>query len=158
MLSFAARCFYLAFQFYDELAYAWLIHRLDQPERFIENSSLMFRKVWQPGDCAQFSSIQSCARWTHTHYYFLIDCQGHRRNIGCLKRARNQRNGLMAQSRGRDQKCCLHFVSLDAFNEARNHLFNQPPRIGNETAATPKHRIKLADNAVALKLKQTTQG
>ena len=28
VLAFAARCFHLAFQFYDELVYAGLIHRL----------------------------------------------------------------------------------------------------------------------------------
>src|SRR5258705_8251653 len=117
----------------------------------------MFREVWQPGYRTQFSSVQSCARWTHSHHYFLIDCQRHRRNIGCLECSRNQRNGLMAQPRGRNQKCRLHFVTLYTFNQPRNHLFSQPRRVGNETAATPKDWIKLSDNPVGFKLEQTTE-
>src|SRR5882672_11725481 len=63
----------------------------------------------------------------------------------------------MAQTRSRNQQGGLHFVALHAFNQARNHFFSQRGRIGNEAAKTPKDLVELADDAITLKLKQTSE-
>ena len=63
----------------------------------------------------------------------------------------------MAEARGRNQQRRLHFVTFDARDQLRHGVAHEPSRMRNETAETPEDRIELADDAVALKLKQASE-
>src|SRR6266446_6970825 len=76
LLALAPRFFHFAFQRHGELANSRLVHRLDQAQRFVQHSPLMFRPVRQSSDAAKFSSVKCRARhFTLENLAASLDCR-----------------------------------------------------------------------------------
>src|SRR6476659_4247526 len=97
-LAFATCEFDLAFEFDDELTYAGLIHRLNQAKRFIENATLVFRKVWLTGNAAEFAIVKCHSRWSDTLHNVFHYRDRHRWNSGSLDHSCDQTDRLMTHS------------------------------------------------------------
>jgi len=93
--TFAASFFNLRFEIDSQVANANLVHRLDQPQCFVKNSSLVFGLVGPTGDAAQLAVVVSRARRTHSFNDLSLNGEHHRRHAREFDRAREERARLM---------------------------------------------------------------
>src|SRR6187200_3202398 len=79
-LALAASLFYLTLQLDCQLANHGLVYRLDPAQRFVENSSLLFRPIGTAGNAAKLAVVKRDARRSHAFHRVLLHGQHHRRN------------------------------------------------------------------------------
>src|ERR1700682_1359830 len=156
-LTLAAFFLYRAFQNHAQTAYPGLVHRLNQAQRLIQNSSLMLWPVGLSGDAAALALVKRSAGWPNAFNDLLIDRQSHRRDARLLESARYQRDRLMTKPRSRHEQRCLDLVASHSFQQFRQHLVRKSRRAGDETTETPKDGIELADDSVLLKFEESRQ-
>src|ERR1700730_14471332 len=156
-LSFATRCFDLAFEFNCKLVHAGLVRRLHPAQGLVKKSSLMLGPIRFARNAAEIALIESGPRRVHEFDHVALDGEHHRRNAALLNCSRCQRHRLMTKARRGNQQGGLNFVMLQTVDEFGERDIDQQRSVRNESAEAPECRIQLTDNAIGGELKQTRQ-
>src|SRR6266850_37356 len=113
----------------------------------------MLGPVWLTGYAADLPLVEAGTRRARIFSSVALDRQHHGWNTRLLNRAGRECYGLMAKPRGRNQQRRLDFVTLQPFDQFRQHLIDQAAGVGNESAKAPKSRIQLTDDPVGFELR-----